>query len=291
VRCRTSRVVAALVVASIALPILAERTKLKPGFNIFSVEQDIEMGRNISKEMEARVEILRDSRATRYIDALGKRLALKAPGGRQYPFQFRIVNDRSVNAAGLPGGLVYVNRGTIEAATGEAQLAGVIAHEIGHVVLRHGTHEVSHAYVLQAPLSTVGATGSTSVSAVLAKIGGGFTASSILLRNPQEAESQADLIGTQIIYDAGYDPTAMARFFEKLHADNQGAGTKPLFSDHPNPTNRMGNVIREIEKLGGVPANVLLDSPEFQTVKLLVSKSPDPRNAPAPSPNRDKNEQ
>ena len=135
------------------------------------------------------------------------------------------MNDRSVNAAGLPGGRVYVNRGTIEAADVEAQLAGVIAHEIGHIVLRHGTHEVSHAYVLQAPLSSVGAVGSASVSDVLAKIGGGFTASSILLRNPQEAESQADLMGTQIMYDAGFDPRALARFFEKLDADNPAAGS------------------------------------------------------------------
>src|SRR5262245_61915986 len=128
------------------------RTSLKPGWNLFSPEQDVEVGRQTAQEAERQLPMLRDAQAQAYIDALGKRLASKAPG-EKYPYQFKIVDDKNINAFALPGGFVYVNRGTIEAADNEAQLAGVIAHEIGHVALRHGTNQVSKAYIAQAPLS------------------------------------------------------------------------------------------------------------------------------------------
>jgi predicted Zn-dependent protease len=270
-----------LLVVLIAIPILADRTKLKPEFNIFSIAQDVELGRKLSKDIEAGTETLQSPGAMEYLNSLGRRLAAKAPGGGQFRFEFKIVNDRSINAMGLPGGNVYVNRGTIEAAENEAQLAGVIAHEIGHVVLRHGTHQISNAYIQEVPLSTVGATGSKSVTAVLAKIGGGFAASSIVLRNPLEAENQADLLGTQIIYDVGYDPAAAAKFFEKL--DIKSDGPKIAFiGAHPSPANRIDNVTREIKKLGAIPSNAIVDSREYQKVKQLVSDLPEPKGAPVP---------
>jgi predicted Zn-dependent protease len=271
-----------LLVASIAIPILGDRTKLKPEFNIFSIAQDVELGQKLSKDIEGQTEILQSPAAVAYLGSLGRRLAAKAPGGGQFRFQFKIVNDRSINAVGLPGGNVYVNRGTIEAAANEAQLAGVIAHEIGHVVLRHGTHQISNAYIQEVPLSTVGATGSKSVTAVLAKIGGGFAASSIVLRNPLEAEGQADLMGTQIIYDVGYDPAAAAKFFEKLEGKSDGPKTAFL-GDHPSPANRVDNVTKEIEKIGRVPPNAIVDTTEFQNVKHLVSSFPEPRRTPVPT--------
>jgi beta-barrel assembly-enhancing protease len=260
---RFGEMISLLVVVAgvLAIPVLAERTKLKPDFNIFSIAQDVEIGQRISKELEAQKEILRIPRATSYLDALGQRLAMKAPGHEQYRFQFRIIDDASINAFGLPGGIVYVNRGTIEAVANEAQLAGVIAHEIAHVVLRHGTHQISHVYALQTPLSNMGAVGSKSITEVLSKIGGGFAGSSIVLRNPREAESQADLLGTQILYDAGYDPRAAVQFFEKIE-------TPPLIGDHPNPANRTATVKREIERLGPVSSSAVIDSPEFQTNPL-----------------------
>src|SRR5436190_1875294 len=125
------------------------RTKLKPGWNLFSPQQDIEMGRESAKQAEMQLPILNDRQATSYIDTLGKQLASHAPG-EKYPYQFKIVNDTAINAFALPGGFIYVNRGAIEAADSENQIAGVMAHEIGHVVLRHGTNQVSKAYLAQA---------------------------------------------------------------------------------------------------------------------------------------------
>src|SRR6202007_741815 len=102
--------------------------------------------RKVSTQPESELQILNDRQASAYIDSLGRKLAAHAPG-EKYPYQFKIVNDTAINAFALPGGFVYVNRGAIEAADNEAQIAGVVAHEIGHVVLRHGTNQVSKSYV------------------------------------------------------------------------------------------------------------------------------------------------
>jgi beta-barrel assembly-enhancing protease len=254
------------------------RSKLKPGWNLFSPQQDVEMGREVSRQAERELPMLNDRRANAYIDALGKRLAAHAPG-EKYSYQFRIVNDSAINAFALPGGFVYVNRGALEAADTEAQIAGVIAHEIGHVALRHGTHQASTAYVAQAPLAILGGVlGSNSVGGVLAQLGVSFATSSLLLRYSRDAESQADLMGTQILHDSGYDPRAMVEFFEKIQAQSKGRAIQ-FFSDHPNPENRISNVQREIQRLGGLPPNARADSPEFHTVKTSMASLPAARRS------------
>src|SRR5438128_432733 len=156
------------------------RTNLKPGWNLFSPQQDIEMGQQSAKEAEKQLPILNNQQATTYIDALGKSLAAHAPGDK-YPYQFKIVNDTAINAFALPGGFVYINRGAIEAADTEAQIAGVMAHEIGHVVLRHGTNQAAKAYVAQAPLAILGGVlgSNSSVGGVLAQLGVSFATSSL----------------------------------------------------------------------------------------------------------------
>src|ERR1700733_348895 len=158
---------------AIALAAYADdRTKLKPGVNIFSPKQDIEMGQKSAREADRQLQILNDREATDYIDSLGRQLASNAPG-EKYPYQFKIVNDTAINAFALPGGFVYVNRGAIEAADNEAQIAGVIAHEIGHVVLRHGTNQVSKAYLAKAPLAVLGgALGGNAAGAGMGSLGG-----------------------------------------------------------------------------------------------------------------------
>jgi predicted Zn-dependent protease len=257
--------------SALALPGSAQRTKLSPDFNIFSIAQDVELGRIAAQEVEAGSAIVRDADVVSYLDALGRNLASKAPGSNQFHFQFRIIDDKRINAFGAPGGIVFVNRGAIEAAANEAQLASVIAHEIGHVVLRHGTHQLSKAYAMQVPISSLGAVGRTSIPVALAKTAGSFTASSILLKNPREAEDQADLLGVQIVYDAGYDPEAAIRFFEIVQTQAKDA-QRPV--SHPETVNRIANVSREIEKLGGVRSNAIIDSPRFQDIKAVLLRLP-----------------
>lgn len=248
----------------------AERTPLKPGWNLFSVEQDIEAGQQVSKDAEHQLPMLDNSRVDNYLNSLGRRLASKAPG-EKYPYRFKAVNDRAINAFALPGGPIYVNRGVIEAADNEAQLAGVMAHEIAHVALRHGTNQASKAYAAQVPLSILGGiVGGNSVGAMLAQLGAGFAVNSILLKYSRTAESQADIMATQILYDSGYDPRAMAQFFEKIQAQDRGGRSVEFFSNHPNPENRIQRVNEEVSKLGGTQRSYSADTREFEDAKRNV---------------------
>ena len=271
---------AVAVVAAVALALAplawAERTHLKPGWNLFSPDQDVQVGRQASRQAERQVPMLNDSRVDNYLNTLGRRLASYAPGNR-FAYQYKCVNSRDINAFALPGGFVYINRGVIEAADNEAQLAGVMAHETSHVALRHGTNQASKAYAAQVPLAILGGLiGSNSVVGLVTQLGASFTLNSVMLKYSRTDESQADIMGTQILYDARYDPRAMAQFFEKIQAESKGKNPPEFFSDHPNPEHRIDRVDEEIDKLGGPPPNYKTDSPEFQAIKRYVRSLPPP---------------
>ena len=267
-----------VLLAVAASPALAQRTPLKPGMNLFSTAQDVEMGRQVSADAEKQLQMLNDRKVDDYLSRLGKKLAARAPG-EKFPYQFKAVNDLSINAFALPGGFLYVNRGTVEAADNEAQLASVVAHEIAHAALRHGTNQASKAYIAQMPLAVLGGLGGQSVAGVLAQVGGGFAASSILLKYSRDAERQADLMGAQILYDTRYDPRAMTQFFEKMKAQGGSRGPQWL-SSHPNTESRITDINGEINRLGGPPANAQMDSPEFQSIRRYVTPLPKPKEVP-----------
>jgi beta-barrel assembly-enhancing protease len=255
---------------------LADRTKLKPGWNVFSVQQDVEIGKETSKQAEQQLVMLNDKKVDSYLNRLGLKLASKAPG-EKYPYQFKAVNDASINAFALPGGFLYVNRGTIEAADNEAQLAGVIGHEIGHVALRHGTNQMTKATAMQLPLAVLGGVvGSESIVGLLTQVGANFGAQSILLKYSRTAENQADIIGTQILYDNNYDPREMANFFMKLEEESKQSGGRSIqfFSSHPNPENRITSVNAEVAKMGGQSRGYQDDSAEFREIKRYVNSMP-----------------
>ena len=254
----------------------ADRTALKPGWNMFSVQQDVEVGQQVSVDAEKQLPMLRNSRVDNYVNNLGRRLAAKAPG-TEFPYQFKVVTDRAINAFALPGGYVYINRGVIEAANTESQLSGVIAHEISHVALRHGTNQASKASAAQVPLAILGGMlGSNSTGAMLAQLGAGFAMNSVLLKYSRTAESQADLMGTQILYDSKLDTRGMAQFFEVIQADSQGGRQVEFFSNHPNPENRIAKVNNEISLLGGSMRGYQSDSRQFQDIKRYVLSLPAP---------------
>jgi Zn-dependent protease with chaperone function len=259
----------------------ADRTKLKPGWNLFSAQQDVEIGNKVSKDAERQLALCNDPQVDAYLNRLGKRLAEKAPTkGVQYPFLFKCVNDRAINAFALPGGFVYINRGAIEAADDEAQIAGVMAHEISHVALRHGTNQASKGAGWQLGLGALGAMmGSNMVGTLITQMGG-FAANSILLKYSRTDETQADVLGTQILYDSGYDPRALAQFFEKLQEETKGKNPPEFFSNHPNPDHRIERVDEEIDKLGGPPKNYKSDSPEFHEAKKRLLAMPPPSKQP-----------
>jgi LPXTG-site transpeptidase (sortase) family protein len=198
-----------------------------------------------------------------YLNNLGHRLSAHAPG-YQFQYTYTGVNDRAINAFALPGGHIYINRGTIEAADNEAQLAAVMAHETSHVALRHGTNQASKASAAQLPLGILGALlGNNSTGAALAQLGAGFTLNSLLLKYSREDESQADIMGTQILYDSGYDPRCMGQFLEKIQALDQGNHRVAFFADHPSPDGRVARVAEEVDKLGGARSGSKTNSREF----------------------------
>src|SRR5215471_19216207 len=256
----------------------AQRTALKPGWNMFSPQQDIELGKRAATDAAKQLPLCNAPKVDAYLTQLGMRLVAKLPtNGVQYPFEFHCVNDKAINAFALPGGFVFVNRGAIEAAENEAQLAAVMAHELSHVALRHGTNQVTKAHYAQmgtGVLSVAGGILGGAAGAAASGVGQ-FAASSLLLRYSRGAETQADVMGTQVLYDSGYDPRAMAAFFENLNA-SEAAGKAPpeFFSDHPNPDHRIERVNEEIKKMGGAPLGAQKDSMEFQDIKREVMALP-----------------
>lgn len=134
---------------------LPGQTKLKPGFNLFSPDQDVEIGKQSVVEVEKQMPVLDDKSMQEYLTKIGQRLAVVTPGPK-FPYQFKVVNVSDINAFALPGGFMYVNRGLIEAARNEGELAGVMAHEISHVALRHGTNQASKASLAQIGIGLLG---------------------------------------------------------------------------------------------------------------------------------------
>ncbi len=272
----------------LAVPLpLAARVEHKPGFNTFSPQQDIELGQEAAREIEKQVQVVNDPQLTDYLSRLGRKLAQYAPGNR-YPYSFKVVHGKEINAFALPGGPIYVHTGTILAATSEAQLAGVLAHEISHVALRHSTNQASKAMLAQAPLAILGGIVSGGgLGGQLAQLGIGFGLNSVFLKFSRGAERQADEQGAQILYDAGYDPRAMAQFFQTIERQS-GSGGVEFLSSHPNPGNREKDITDLIPRLGP-SRNFSPNDAEFAAIKNRAAqlRSPDqaaPRQSAATPP-------
>ena len=222
---------------------------LRPsGLNFFSPQQDIQLGQEAAAEVHKQVTVVQNQFLQEYIRRIGKRLAAQPEAGN-WPFSFTVILDRNINAFALPGGPMFVNSGAIARADNEAQIAGVMAHEMSHVILRHGTRQASKANLIQIPAMLAEAfIGDGSLLGQLAQLGIGVGANSVLLKYSRDDESQADALGTHLMSEAGYNPIELAHFFEKLQASG-GSRTLQFLSDHPNPGNREKAIEEEIRTL------------------------------------------
>jgi hypothetical protein len=259
----------------------AKLREIKPGMNFFKKDQDIQMGREYAKEIEQQVEVLGPGPLTDYINALGQKIAAQ-PQANGFPFVFKVVNDPSINAFALPGGPVYINTGIILNAENEGQVMGVVAHEIAHIALRHSTNQVSRSYMLQIPAMLAGAYGQAKggIAGMLTQLGVGLGANGLLMKFSRGAEQQADLLGTRMMAQVGYNPIEMARFFETLEAKSGGGKSGPdFFSSHPNPGNRVKYVSEEVTLLP--QRNFNADTGKFQKMKQLAASLPAPKKRPA----------
>lgn len=278
---RFAGVLACLAAVLLAIaPAIADdnRTKIKTGIDRYSPDQDVKIGHAAAIQLEHFLPMLKDAKVNLYLSTLGNQLAVHAPGPR-FAYEFHCVNSREINAFALPGGFIFVNRGTIEASHTESQLAAIIAHEIAHVALRHGTNQATKQEIWSAVGAASGIAGGLAGGAgggIAGQLGGVFAANSVLLKYSRNAETQADVLGTQILLDSGYDPRALGQFFELLNEENQ---KRPIefFADHPNNDRRIERVNEEVDKMGGVPEKYTGDSKEFREIRrYLLSLEPPP---------------
>jgi Zn-dependent protease with chaperone function len=260
-RTRFARPAIALVtVLMLSVGIADAQTKIKAGFNLFSPQDDVNVGQQSAVAAEQQLPILNDAQTNAYLNRIGQRLAANA-GGPQFQYRFRVVNQADINAFALPGGFIYVNRGVIDTASNEGELAGVVAHEISHVALRHGTHQASKAYLAQAGISILGGILGGHVGAGAAQIintVGGIGLNAVFLKYSRDLETQADIRGAQIMAASGYNPNDMVSFFQKLERVDTSKKTNWM-SDHPAPPDRIARIQKEQQMLrvnGSAPENV-----------------------------------
>ena len=221
--------------------------------NLFSVQQDAEVGRQAAQDAERQLPMLRDGTTEGYVNAIVQRLAAVAPGPR-FPYRARVVNAAEINAFALPGGYVYVNRGLIEAVRNEGELAGVLAHEMAHVAQRHGTSQATKAYGAQMGVGLLGSLlgGRDRRLGVGEQVISSLGLNALFMKFSRNAESEADRVGAQMMSRAGYDPMAMANFFDLLAAQQRGnpGAVSQFFSDHPSPQNRSASIRALAAQLG-----------------------------------------
>jgi Zn-dependent protease with chaperone function len=247
---RARVVLAALFALSMSVAVADAQTNIKSGFNLFSAEQDVEIGRQSAVEVERQMPLMTDRQVEDYVNRIGARLARNA-GGPAFPYTFKVVNASDINAFALPGGPIYINRGIIDNARNEGEVAGVMAHEIAHVALRHGTHQASKAYGAQAGLQILGGllggrVGQNTASIINAL--GGFGLNVLFLRFSRDMETQADVRGAQILAASGYAPADMIGFFDTLGRVDKSKKTNWL-SDHPAPPDRVARIRKEAQLL------------------------------------------
>lgn len=216
------------------------------GFNLISVGEEKQLGDKFAVEIEKEHRVVNDPEVQSYISEVGKRL-LSGAQKVEFPFTFKVVEDPSVNAFAIPGGHTYVNTGLIKAASSETELAAVMAHEINHVVARHATKQMTQQYgyalVLQLLLGQNPGMLSQLATQLFGKAGSMYYSRGM--------ESQADYLGVETMYRAGYNPEGMVTFFEKLEALNKKEPGKlaQLFASHPLTSDRIENIRKEIAKL------------------------------------------
>jgi len=277
------RIALPLLVAALSASIVFAQTEIKPPKNKYTPEQDVKLGREAAAEVRKEYPVITDARIAKYLSALGDRLVMAAPAALKepvYEYSFTPVNLKEINAFALPGGPMFVNRGMFDAAASEGEVVGVMAHELSHVLLRHGTANMSKA---QNPWLQLGQIAGVVGGAVVGGGAGSMIAQgsqvglgAVLLRYSRDYEKQADLLGAQIMAKAGYDPRALAHMFETIEKESSGSSGGPQWlSSHPNPGNRTVYITKEAESLTiAAPA----DQQQFTPIKAAFASLPAPKS-------------
>ena len=267
---------AAALVASVSLSavtLVAQATVIKLPKNKYTPEQDVQIGTEGAKEVRQQYPIIKDEKISTYLSKLGDRLVAAAPPELKnpvYQFSFTPVNLKEINAFALPGGPMFVHRGMFDAAATEGEVAGVMAHELSHVLLRHGTANGTKAENPWLQIGNIagqigGAMMGGQLGGMIAQ-GSQFGLGTLLLRYSRDFEKQADLLGAQIMARAGYDPRDLAHMFQTISGESGGGngGNPQWLSSHPDPGNRTQYITKEASFLTIASA---ADASEFQPIK------------------------
>lgn len=260
--------------------------------NLYSIEKEIQMGKQYADEIERQAKVVNDPVVAEYINRVGQNLARRSDSN--IPFHFKVLEDPQINAFALPGGFCFVNTGLIMEAETEAEMAGVLAHEIAHVAARHGTRQATRGQI--ANLATIpliimtGGWGGFAVQQVA-----GLALPVAFMQFSREFEREADHLGIQYLYAAGYDPTSFVDFFEKLASQQK---TKPgtfasVFTSHPMTDDRIEAAQVNMEEILPAKPEYLVNTSEFDKVKqrlaiLLNPESSKSRLPDAPQVRRDR---
>ena len=272
------QLIAAAVLVSVS--VTGAQTKVTAPKNKYTPQQDVQLGRDAATQVEKQLPLLRDDNVTSYVSDIGQRLVTAIPAELRHPefnYTFKVVNVKEINAFALPGGPMYVNRGMIEAAKTEGEVAGVVAHELSHVALRHGTAQATKATKYEIGTiagAVIGAIVGGQAGNVIAQ-GTQFGLGTAFLRFSRAFEKDADIEGSQIMARAGYDPREMANMFKTIEQQG-GAGGPQWLSDHPNPGDRYAYINREAQSLH--VENATHNTGAFQSVQARLRQM-----SPAPS--------
>ena len=235
------------------------------GVNFYSLEKEIALGKQLAQEVERQAKIVDDPVIAEYVNRVGQNLVRNSDA--KVPFTIKVLDSEEVNAFALPGGFFFVNTGLMLKADTEAELAGVMSHEIAHVAARHGTKQATKAELINIasiPLIFMGGWTGYAI-----RQGAGLAIPLGFLQFTQGAEREADYLGLQYMYKAGYDPTAFVDFFEKIQTlEKKKPGTlAKVFSTHPMTDNRIKAAQDEIQKILVAKPEYVVNTSEFNDVK------------------------
>jgi predicted Zn-dependent protease len=260
----------------LAIPaLLLSASTAVAALNLISVRDEIALGQQAQQQVRRQVPELRDSTVTNYVRDIGRRIAARADGPR-FPYSFNVANYREVNAFALPGGPIWIHRGTIDAARTEAQLAGVIAHEVAHIANRHAAEQITKGSIANVGLGILDAVIGSGTASRIARLGAGVAAQATMMKFSRDDEREADLKALQYMTRAGYDPRGMVEFLRVLRAQ-QGrdpGSVQTFFASHPAPAER----IRRLEQQANRMAGGRRTSPGFARVQSRLDRiGPAPR--------------
>src|SRR2546428_2194865 len=240
------------------------------GMNLYSLEREISLGKSLAQEVERSSKLIDDPVVTEYVNRVGQNLVRNS--GAKVPFTIKVIDSDEVNAFALPGGFFYVNSGLILRAQEESELAGVMAHEISHVTARHGTRQATKGELMQLASIPAMIFIPYSMAGYAMYQGLNLAIPLTFLKFSRDAEREADFLGIQYMYKAGYDPNSYVTFFERIQADEKRRpGTIPkVFSSHPPTPERIENTQKEIARILPARQEYIVTTSEFDTVKARL---------------------